>query len=161
MKNKKVTKAKAKPKKIKRQSAYSYTDPSENDKGSRKISRRMARNDSDIDDEESDYDIEDDESIDDDGSEVGWNEDDELEYGKYFFKGKDKDKGKGKNKGKAQPPIDDDSDQEEARDGMIFLSDLLDQNLKEMDEKTNAKAKPNDKDDGSKNKKKYCGRRRI
>ena len=137
MKNKKVSRAK--PKKSKRQDAYSYSDPSGNDKGSRKISRRMTRNDSDVDDEESDYDIEDDESIDDDGSEVGWNEDDELEYGKFFFKGKEKVKGK--NKVKVQTPIDDDSDQEVAHDGMIFLSDLLDQNLKEMDEKSKSKSK--------------------
>ena len=82
MKNRIVTKVK--PKKIKRQDVYSYTDPSGNDKGSRKISRRMARNDSDVDDGESDDGIEDDESIDDDGSEVGWNDDDEL--AKYLRK---------------------------------------------------------------------------
>ena len=67
-----------------------------------------------------------DESIDDEGSEVGWDSDDELAYGHIF------------NKGKAaqihQDEEEKESDQEEAFEGEMLLSDMLEGNMKKKDD---------------------------
>lgn len=58
--------------------------------------------------------MQDDESIDDDASEVGWDEDDEAAFGRYLSKqSADADE------------EDEQSDQEEAEDGEMLLSDLI------------------------------------
>ena len=77
-----------------------------------------------------------DESIDDDGSEVGWDSDDELAYGHLF-------KNKKNNKSSSSSAQDDDpeSDQEEAFEGEILLSDLFTSN-KVAAATSDSKAKP-------------------
>ena len=64
-----------------------------------------------------------DESIDDDGSEVGWDSDDELAYGHLF-----KSKKNNKSSSSSAQDSDPESDQEEAFEGEVLLSDLFSSN---------------------------------
>ena len=68
----------------------------------------------------------DDESIDDDGSEVGWDSDDEMAYG-HLFKNK---KGAKNNSSSSAQDSDPESDQEEAFEGEMLLSDMFTSNRK-------------------------------
>ena len=65
-----------------------------------------------------------DESIDDDGSEVGWDSDDELAYG-HLFRNKKNNKSSSSSFAQDSDP---ESDQEEAFEGEILLSDLFTSN---------------------------------
>ena len=81
--------------------------------------------------DDSDNEVKEDESIDDDGSDVGWDSDDELAYGHIFTKNKSKN---GSKTAKDDVDDEDESDQEEPRQNEVLLSDLFTTN------KTTAKA---------------------
>eukprot|EP00605_Chrysophyceae_sp_TOSAG23-4_P000545 GSChrysophyteH1.ASY1.ANO1.614.1 assembled CDS len=80
----------------------------------------------------------DDEDVDDDGSSIGWNSDDDLAYGSIF------------NKGGSES---DQSDQEEAEEGEVLLSDLLDANRAKKNATTTAAKKTASKSESMKTKK--------
>lgn len=82
---------------------YEYQDDSDNDRSEGRVR------------------IKDDESIDDDGSEVGWNEEDEAIFGASLMK----NKRRGAEEEEEEEDEDDMSDQEEAEEGEILLSDLI------------------------------------
>lgn len=67
----------------------------------------------------------DDESIDDDGSEVGWDSDDEMAYGSLLSK-------KSAKSNNSVQSDDSDSDQEEAFEGEVLLSDMFSSNSKSV-----------------------------
>ena len=86
----------------------------------------------------------DDESIDDEGSDVGWDSSDELAYGNTLYKSKatssNNKSNKRNNKEMNEDYDEDESDQEEAEDGEMLLSDLL----KSGNVSTNEKTKSNE-----------------
>ena len=61
----------------------------------------------------------DDESVDDDASDIGWDSDDELAYGKELGKDRDGDRARDEESDESE------SDQEDPREGEILLSDML------------------------------------
>jgi U3 small nucleolar RNA-associated protein 14 len=91
-----------------------------------------------------------DESIDDDGSEVGWDSDDEMAYG-HLFKGKGSSKNSSSSSSSAQV-YDSESDQEEAFEGEMLLSDMFTSNKgtsKTADKKADSKKQIEEEDNVS------------
>ena len=93
----------------------------------------------------------DDESIDDDGSDVGWNSDDELAFlssTKFFKKNKANKNKKGKGKNKKEVPESEEEDENEydeeeglAQGGML-LSDMLFKNISAANSSSSSSSKP-------------------
>jgi U3 small nucleolar RNA-associated protein 14 len=113
--------------------------------------RNHANRAGEADDEVHDYeyvDKADDESIDDSGSEVGWNSDNEHAFTTpKYTKEKGKGKGKGKSSSSSKVESEDEYDADYEEEGGILLSDILNKN---MSKATTSAAKKNSKSSSSK-----------
>ena len=109
-KAKSSTKGAAKGRRSKKNESYAYDED--------EVSNKMRAFGEDFDDNDSDggVAVKDDESVSDDGSDIGWDTDDEIAFGTAVNKAK----GKGKEE---EVPEDDESDSD--KEGGMLLSDML------------------------------------